>query len=119
MLKTEHAETAQQFLNAAYREFAHGDMLQASEKMWGAAVHAIEAVAQERGWEYGSHRKLVEAARCLADEQDDAQMNATFGVAQSFHANFYHGFMLESDFGPNAKSVEELVERVLAVLEEG
>ena len=118
MLKTEHVETAQEFLNAAYREFAHGDMLQASEKMWGAAVHAIEAAAQERGWEYGSHLKLLEVSDRLAEELDDSRITAGMVAARAFHANFYHGFMEESEFARGARVVEALVERVLAVLGE-
>ena len=40
-----HAQTAREFLIAAGREFETGDKLQGSEKMWGAAAHAIMAVA--------------------------------------------------------------------------
>ena len=38
MLTQEHAQTARAFLDEADREFAEGDALQASEKMWGARV---------------------------------------------------------------------------------
>jgi len=116
LLKTEHAETAHEFLSAAYREFALGDMLQASEKMWGAAVHAIEAVAQERGWEYGSHYKLLEASDRLSEELDDTRITAGMVAARAFHANFYHGFMEESEFSRGARLVEALVDRVVETL---
>ena len=62
MQTTEHTQTAQDFLEAADREFEAGDDLQGSEKMWGAAAHAVMMVAQERGWPYDSHRHLKAAA---------------------------------------------------------
>ena len=49
MLVRVHSRTAQEFLAASDREFAAGDALQASEKLWGAAAHAIMAVAQQQG----------------------------------------------------------------------
>ena len=55
MLTQEHTQTAQEFLAAADHEFMAGDNLQASEKMWGAASHAVMAVAQQRGWRYTKH----------------------------------------------------------------
>ena len=58
-------------MEAADQEFAAGDVLQGSEKLWGAASHAIMAVAQERGWQFGSHRAMKDAARRLAKEYGD------------------------------------------------
>ena len=45
MLVHQHIQTAQDFLEAADREFEAGDILQGSEKMWGAASHAVMAVS--------------------------------------------------------------------------
>ncbi len=58
MIVEERKETARKFLSDAEREFAAGDTLLASEKMWGAAAHAIMAVAQQRGWPFGNHRVM-------------------------------------------------------------
>ena len=41
----QHVRTARSFLEAAEREFAAGDALQGSEKLWGAAAHAVLARA--------------------------------------------------------------------------
>jgi hypothetical protein len=72
MQTRDHVRTAREFLTAADREFDAGDHLQAklwgaashaliavaqqSEKLWGAASHALIAVAQQRNWPHGSHR---------------------------------------------------------------
>ena len=97
MLVEEHAQTARDFLDAAEREFAAGDELQGSEKIWGAASHAVRAVAKSRGWDSGKHNHLKAAVMRLARDLDDQTIRAGFVAAQQFHANFYHGFMEEDD----------------------
>ena len=117
MLTQEHAQTARAFLDEADREFAEGDALQASEKMWGAASHAIMAVALQRGQDCGTHRKMVNLAWDIAREQDDVWLRAGISTAQQFHANFYHGFMETEDMEPNAEIVRQFVARMLALVE--
>ena len=117
MLTQEHAQAAKEFLDEADREFAEGDVLQASEKMWGAASHAIMAVAMQRGQDCGTHRKMVSAARQIADELDDYALRAGFVAARQFHANFYHGFLDDDELEPNAELVRQFVARMLALAE--
>ncbi len=113
MLTQEHVRTAREFLVAADGEFAVGDELQGSEKMWGAASHAVMAVAQLRGAPYGNRRAVLTLARRIADELDDDGMRAGLLAAQQFHANFYHGFLEREDMEPNAKLVRRFVSRML------
>ncbi len=112
MLVAEHVDTAHDFLDDAAREFAAGDVLQGSEKLWGAASHAVMAAAQERGWPMGSHRQLKVAADKLADERDDQSIRAGFALAEKFHANFYHGFMEDWEIRPDRDIVHDFVIRL-------
>ena len=116
MLIQDHVQTARDFLEASDEEFAAGDVLQGSEKMWGAASHAVMAVAQQRGWPYGSHRALKMAADRLAREYDDPALRFGFVAAQQFHANFYHGFMEDDDLERARPLVQDFVARALALL---
>ena len=119
MLTQEHAQTAQEFLAVADGEFASGDMLQGSEKMWGAAAHAVMAVAQQRGWPFGSHGSLRTAVRRLSDEYGDPFLIAGFVSAEKFHANFYHDFMEhDADFELSKDVIRQFVGRVLALMED-
>ena len=93
MLTTDHTQTAEGFLADSDREFDAGETLQASEKLWGAAAHAIMAVAQQKGLEYGTHRTLINAARQIADQEDDERLRTGILAAQHFHSNFYNGTM--------------------------
>ena len=70
MLATEHIDTARQFLLDADREYEAGDILQASEKLWGAATHVVIAEMQRRDLEPNGHGKMKRFVRSLGDELD-------------------------------------------------
>ena len=108
----EHVRTALEFLEESGREFDAGGVLQASEKLWGAASHAVMAAAKERGWEFGQHYALGRAVAALADESSDPSLAAGFSVAEKFHANFYHNFMEEFTIAQDRAIVAEFVHRV-------
>ena len=112
---SDHLRTAREFLTAADQEFAAGDHLQASEKLWGAASHALIAVAQQHNWPHGSHRALKQAARLLVDETGDGTLHAGFAVAEKFHANFYHDFMEDYQLDADRPTVNDFVERLLVL----
>ena len=119
MLTQEHAQTAQDFLAVADDEFASGDMLQGSEKMWGAAAHAVMAAAQQRDWPFGSHGALRTAVRRLSDENSDPFLIAGFVAAEKFHANFYHDFMEhDADFELSKDVIRQFVTRMLSLMDE-
>ena len=53
-----HTDTAAEFLIKGRAHLAEGDLLQASEKGWGAAAQMVKAVAETRGWRHSTHRDL-------------------------------------------------------------
>ena len=116
MRAQEHIETVHDFLEESDREFSEGKDLQASEKLWDAASHAVMAVAQQRGWPYGSHRAIKTAADRLGELHDDSVLSNGFGVAEKFHANFYHGFMEDYQLDADRPKVKDFVHRVIALL---
>ena len=118
MITDEHQQTARDFLDAADREFSGGDYLQGSEKMWGAAARAIMAVAQNKGWPFGSRQALKIAADRLTSEYNDPTLAAGFGVAQKFHANFYHDFMESDDIRRDRPTVSGFVFHLLSLVED-
>ena len=118
MIKDEHVQTAREFLVKSDGYFAEGDVLQGSEKLWGAAAHAVMAVAQQRGWKYGNHYTLRETALRLADELEDERISLGLGVAEKFHANFYHEFMEDSELDMNRPLAKRFVARMLALVDE-
>ena len=117
MIKEEHVQTAQDFLVKSEGYFTEGDVLQGSEKMWGAASHAVMAIAQQRGWDYGSHRAMIRAVSRIAEERDDRALRLEFSLAEQFHANYYHGFMEDFQIDANRPIVREFVGRILALVD--
>ena len=120
MLIQEHAQTAHDFLAVADDEFASGDMLQGSEKMWGAAAHAVMAVAQQRDWTCESYVEILTSARRLAGEHnDEVLISGLIGAAAKFRANSHYGFMEhDADFEFTRDVVRDFVTRMLSLMDE-
>ncbi len=112
----EHAQTARDFLIASDREFAAGDHLPGSEKLYGAAAQAVIAICQQRGWRYKSHRAMQQAVTNLAREHDDPTIAAGFATAERFHENFFHDNLEDYQVESNRPAVRHFVARMLALL---
>jgi uncharacterized protein (UPF0332 family) len=117
MTTLEHARTAREFLVASDREFAVGDHLQAAEKLYGAANHAVTAVAQQRGWQYESHRVIKNAIYQLSRDTGDLSFIAAFTTAEKFHKHFFHDNMEPYELDGERPVVHEFVGRVLSMLD--
>ena len=117
MLMTGHIETAQDFLEKSDRYFDEGDVLQGSEKIWGAAAHVVMAAAQQNGWPFGDHRSLKIAVRRFADEHNEPSLVSQFGVAEKFHANFYHKFMQDYEYRDDRPEVRQFVEKMQSFMD--
>ena len=119
MNSQEHGQTARDFLVASDREFVAGDDLQGSEKLYGAATHVVSALAQQRGWQYRSHRAMKNAVSQLADEYDDPLVLAGFLAAERFHIHFFHQDLEDYEIELNRPVVHRFVDRMLALLNGG
>ena len=99
-------------LDQAHAELDAGDLIQASEKFWGATAQALKAIAQERGWDHGSHAHFYGIVRNLVDETGDHQLVELFGGANLLHINFYEHWLEEIEIRVFARQVEELLGRL-------
>ncbi len=113
MLATEHIDTARQFLLDADREYEAGDILQASEKLWGAASHVVIAELKRRGIESRTHRSLVEGVEMLAEENNIPSLADWFVAAQRLHSNFYNGDLDDWNFELHRGRVHQFVDRMI------
>ena len=110
-----HWETSRRFIIQADAELAAGDLLQASEKGWGAAAHAIKAIAQERGWRHDNHARLFGIADRLAAETGNPDIKRLFGIASDVHKNFYEGKMSKESIADGLTDIRRLLD-ILASL---
>ena len=109
-----HTDTSRVMIGQAGVDLANGDSLQASEKGWGAAAHAIKAIAEGRGWRHRSHADLFNVVRWLSDEVEQPDIRILFRVANGLHINFYEGWLADEDIARDIESVR----RLLAMLDE-
>ena len=83
-------EISHNFLRQAREELAKEDLLQASNKVWGAAAYAIKAVAEKRRWFNDADWKLWEAVSVVTEEEGDHSILAGYSAARQAHYDFYH-----------------------------
>ena len=111
-----HVDQSKTFLSQAFKELDAGDLLQASEKGWGAAAQVVKAVAVERGWEHSRHRQLRLAVTKLGEETDNLEVGRWFALAEALHANFYEGWLDEATLKDYLDNVSMLVRQLEGVL---
>ena len=105
----DHRETSRRFIRQARDELGRGDLLQASEKTWGAAAHAVKAIAIERGWRHDSHSMLFGISDRLVRETGRAEIGTLFHTASAAHKNFYEGVLSAEDVFRNIERIETLL----------
>ena len=113
MTSAEHRQVAFDFLAASDVEFEAGDILQAAEKLWGAAAHAVIAVAMEKDWPHESHRSMKNAVIKLSTERKDPLIEHGFLAAEKFHRHFYNDSMEDWERAADRPLVHAFVRRVL------
>ena len=88
-----YQERSRGFLVKAREELVAGDLVQASEKGWGAAALIVKAVAHHRGLSHSSHGLLIQTAYQLEEEMGEPGIRRLFDSATALHSNFYEGRM--------------------------
>ncbi|MXY77170.1 MAG: hypothetical protein F4Y40_08820 [Acidimicrobiia bacterium] len=104
--------TGREFLAKARTYLAEDDLLQASEKGWGAAAQMVTSMAEARGWPHNGHHELWRAVNRLVDETGDPKIRAAFGLAGALHTNFYEGWLPRETVEDYLAQVDELVSKL-------
>lgn len=99
------------FMARAEDYLRQGDLVQASEKSWGAAACALKSIAEQRGWQHQSHSLLYDISNQVVEELGRPDLRDMFQSAKSMHQNFYENW--ESEEG-----VEYAVGRIKEYLSE-
>ena len=85
-----NAGISQELLTNARLELDAGDLLQASDKAWGAAAFAVKAVAEKRRWFNDADWKLGSIVHIIAAEQANKEIIGCYSAARDAHYNYYH-----------------------------
>ena len=108
-LATDHALVSRVFIEQAQTELDSGDLLQASEKAWGATARALKDIAEPRGWRHNRRYDYVQIIARLEEMTGRQELRHGFQAAQALHANFYEGWMTEAQVRNNIADVRQLV----------
>ena len=84
-----YEEISRRLLQQAQEELDRGEILQASDKVWGATAHAIKAVCQRMGWNHHAHNHLSAAANYVASGLGRYDLMEAFGFLEAMHTNYY------------------------------
>ncbi len=100
------------FLAQASEKLKDGDIPQASENGWGAAVEVLKAMATKRDWEHYSERSLYDIVDKLAEETNDQDLRGLFAVANQLQTNFYEDWLSRAAVEAHLRDVARFVARV-------
>ena len=101
------------YLKEAEEFLAKRNYPQASEKLWGAFVEAVKAVAAERGVKLGTHRSIAEFVSKIHEEQPKWGLRNVFRHAESLHINFYEDHLPEDYVLESKGIIERTVKEML------
>ena len=87
-----HAQISRRFLAQARLHLDEHDRLQAAEKIWGAAAHALKAIGEQRGWVHNSHSNIL----CISEH-----LGREFGREQEFVSYISQAGFMHQDFYNN------------------
>ena len=88
------------------------DLVQASEKFWGATALTIKMLAAKRGLKLEEHGSLWAFINILAMENNDRDIIGLFHVANGLHKNFYENEMPREAVEVSAEDIEKLIEKL-------
>ena len=107
-----YKSTSRDFIAKAHQYLAEDDLLQASEKGWGATAEMVKGIAQSRGLPHEGHRELWRIVNRLVAETGDREIRTVFGLADSLHTNFYEGWLPQETVEDYLSQVTELLRKL-------
>ena len=106
-----HVERSWHFLELVDSELANGELEEASNQLWGAAAHAIKAVAEQKGWPRGSPAMLEETVLRLIDHAGAPPgLLNYYRSANWFHTRFYSGPPRREQILDGKREIAEFIE---------
>ena len=116
MTTQKYRDASRRLLAQARSELADGDLIQASEKGWGAAAQMVKAIAQQRGWRHRGHELLYDAVSILAQEAGDDDIDRLFELAGGLHTNFYEDWYGAGRVARGLSDVETFLDKLEPLL---
>jgi hypothetical protein len=94
-----------------------GDLVQASEKYWGAVSALLNAVGERENIPHYTYQDLKEIAIHLTEKEGDKEYTRLLSSAETLHANYYHNFLGKTSYDAHREDALRLIERLKRYLE--
>lgn len=109
----EHYQSlSEKYLAEARELLKKGDLVQASEKFWGASALAVKRIAAMRGLKLEKHGAIWSFVSRLSRESRDNELILLFHAANGLHKNFYENELDQKAVKITVESVEKLIEKL-------
>ena len=102
----------EKYVNDANDCLKKGDYVQASEKLWGATVTIVKAIAAQRQKTIKTHEGISFFMAQIAKELKDQSINSVSLIADGLHQNFYEGTKPPDTVKKGATVVKHFVTRM-------
>lgn len=103
---------SEKYLAEAKKFLGKQDLVQTSEKLWGAASLAVKTAAARRGLKLEKHGSLWDFVSKLSKESGDKEIIRSFHVANALHRNFYENEMTKEAIEIALEDIEELITKL-------
>ena len=111
-----HAQISRRFLAQAKTHLEEHDRLQAGEKIWGAAAHALKAIGEQRGWDHDGHVNVIDIGEHLGREFGlESPFHRYLNSAGAVHKNFYNNKRSDDSLRLDLADVEALVDELAII----
>ncbi len=110
-----YAAMSRDYMGLAEGYLRQGNLVQASEKSWGAAACALKSIAEQRGWHHQSHSLLYDISNQITDELGRSNLHDMFVFAKSMHQNFYENWEPEEGVEYAVGRIKEYLAELEAV----
>lgn len=105
------------FLKDAEELLEKGDVVQASEKFWGAAAEMVKAYAAARGIRTRTHNDLWQVVIDLDKNHPSLTLLRDFNQAGYLHSNFYEDELRPEVVRVAGEVVKEFIGKIERLLE--
>jgi len=111
-LVEQYKALSKKYLAEAKEFLGKGDLVQASEKLWGASALAVKMVAARRGLKLEKHGSLWRFVNSISKESGDKDIVRFFGEVNALHRNFYENEMERETVEIMAEDVEKFIAKL-------
>ena len=106
---------SRRLLEQAREEFDKGDILQASDKAWGAMAHAAKSICQRMGWNHHAHNHIGAAINYITGELNRDELLSAYVYLDSMHTNYYEHQRTAREVRVGIDNAAFLISELLAV----